>query len=146
MADTFLNYLKLSLASGLSQPTSGQLYRSIVSIILPIALLLCQFPESEVKLLSVQRSKRGTHALCSPTQQKIRSVLQILPQRLVRSPSLARRLSCGAACLMLPPCLLYPVSAPLGMQARGSWHPQLETAAQMRPALLHVCRVPLTGN
>ena len=27
-----------------------------------------------------------------------------------------------------------------------SWHPQLETAAQMSPALLHVCSALLTGN
>lgn len=40
---------------------------------------------------------------------------------------------------------LYPVSAPLGMHARGFWHPRPETAAQMRP-LLHVCCTPLTGN
>lgn len=35
--------------------------------------------------------------------------------------------------------LLYPVSAPRGMHARGSWPPQLGNAAQMSPALQQVC-------
>lgn len=70
----------------------------------------------------------------------------ILPQRLVRSPAVNQPLKHGVVCSMLLPCLLYPVSAPLSMHAKASWPPQLENAAQMSPALLHVCCVPLTGN
>lgn len=74
-------------------------------------------------------------------QQYIRSEL-IVAQKLVSSFSL----NCRPVRLMLLLWLLYPVSSPSGMQARGSWHPQLETAAQMSPALVHVCSALLTGN
>lgn len=44
--------------------------------------------------------------------------------------------SAVAQCLMLCPCLLYPVSAPPGMRFWDSWQSRVQTAAHMRPSLL----------
>lgn len=65
---------------------------------------------------------------------------------ILRSPAVNQLFSCRAEFWMHLCNLLQPLSAPLGMHARGSWPLQLGNAAQKSPALQHVCHSLLRGN